>query len=136
MTLNVGDVFLAINPALSGDKPHFNIVVHTTADRLIVVTYTTTEIEKARHRCQKKEKIQFDNIEPETLVLVSTSDSASFATPCAIDCNIVQMMPEESFLTRPAFKILQPITNPDLILRIKEAIKRSFIVEQKVINLL
>ncbi len=38
MTLNVGDVFLAINPGLSGADPHFHIVVHRTTESLIVVT--------------------------------------------------------------------------------------------------
>ena len=136
MSLSVGDVFRAVNPGLAGDKPHFHIVVHKTNDNLIVVTYTTTNIEGARRRCQRVEKIQFPSIDPETLVLVYPSDSDSFTEESAINCNHVQMMHEESFTTRPAFKMLHPIKDPQLISRIKAAIKRSPIVEEKIIKVL
>jgi hypothetical protein len=46
------------------------------------------------------------------------------------------MMSEESYTTRPAFKLLQPIKNPALIGKIREAIKQSPIVEQKIIKIL
>lgn len=64
MILTRGDVFIAINPGLSGSEPHFHIVVQRTANDLIVVTYTTTEVEKARAQCQRAEKIMFPHIEP------------------------------------------------------------------------
>jgi hypothetical protein len=134
--LETGDVFLAINPGLSGSNAHYHIVVFKTADNLIVVTYTTTQIEKARRQCQRKEKIKFDTIEPETLVIVEPLDSMSFSQRCAIDCNIVQMMPEASYATKPAFKKLQPITNPTLIQRIRDAIKKSRVVEERILKLL
>lgn len=136
MSLEIGDVFLAINPGLAGEKVHFHIVVHRAADNLIVVTYTTTNIESARRQCQRVERIRIPTIEPETLVLVYPTDSDSFTKECAINCNHVQMMHEESFTTRPAFKILHPIKNPHLIQRIKEAIKKSPIVEAKIARLL
>lgn len=136
MILSPGDVFVAINPGLSGSEPHFHIVVHRTDDELIIVTYTTTEIEKARARCQRAEKIKFPHIEPETLVLTGPADCASFTSACAINCNHVQMMPEESYTTRPAFRKLQSIANPKLLDQIKAAIKKSLIVEQKIIQIL
>ena len=136
MSLIVGDVFLAINPGLSGNKPHFHIVVQKTKDNLVVVTYTTTKIEETKRHCRRVERITILSIEPATFVLVSPSDSESFTEECAINCNHVQMMSEESFTTRPAFKLLQPIKNPALIRRIREAIKQSPIVEQKIIKTL
>jgi hypothetical protein len=136
MILAPGDVFIAINPGLSGEQPHFHIVVHRTDNNLIVVTYTTTEIEKARVRCQRVEKIKFANIEPETLVLTGPEDCESFTRPCAVNCNHVQMMAEETYTTRPAFKKLMPIKNPNLIRQIRAAIKRSPVVEEKIIRLL
>ena len=136
MILSPGDVFVAINLGLSGSEPHFHIVVHRTDDELIIVTYTTTEIEKARARCQRAEKIRFSHIEPETLVLTGPNDCASFTSACAINCNHVQMMTEESYTTRPAFRKLHPIGNPKLLDQIKAAIKKSPIVEQKISQLL
>lgn len=136
MTLSVADVFLTINPALSGSHPHFHIVVHRTAENFIVVTYTTTKIEEARRRCRRKERIPFDHIEPGSLVIVTPQDSESFSQICAIDCNNVQMSPEESYLPRPAFKLLKPIKNGDLILKIREAIKKSPVVEEGIMKLL
>lgn len=136
MRLNVGDVFLAINPGLSGPDPHYHIVVHKTPEALIVVTYTTTNIEEARRHCQRAEKIKFLHIEPSTLVLTGPADSDSFDRPCAINCNHVQLMPEGTYTTRRAFKILSPIKNRDLIDRIKEGIKNSLLVEEKIIKLL
>jgi hypothetical protein len=136
MSLAAGDVFVAINPGLSGSEPHFHIVVHRTDDELIIVTYTTTEIEKARARCQHVEKIKFAHIDPETLVLTGPEDCASFTQACAINCNHVQMMSEETYTTRPAFRLLYPIKNPKLLSQIKAAIKKSPIVEEKIIRLL
>lgn len=136
MSLKVGDVFLAINPLFSGDKPHFHIVVQKTKDNLIVVTYTTSKIEETKRHCRRVERITFPSIEPATIVLVSPSDSGSFTEECAINCNHVQMMSEESYTTRPAFKLLQPIKNAALINKIREAIKQSPIVEQKIIKIL
>lgn len=136
MILTRGDVFVAINPGLSGSEPHFHIVVHRTDDHLIVVTYTTTEVEKARERCQRVEKIKFPHIEPETLVLTGPEDCESFTRECAINCNHVQMMSEESYTTRPAFRKLHPIGNPKLLDQIKAAIRKSPVVEQKISQLL
>ncbi len=136
MSLIVGDVFLAINPGLSGDRPHLHIVVQKTKNNLVVVTYTTTKIEEAKRHCRRVERITISSIEPATLVLVSPSDSESFTEECAINCNHVQIMSEESYATRPAFKLLQPIKNPALIDKIREAIKQSPIVEQKIIKIL
>jgi hypothetical protein len=136
MSLKVGDVFLAINLSLSGDKPHFHIVVQKTKDNLVVVTYTTTKIEETKRHCRRVERITFPSIEPATIVLVSPSDSGSFTEECAINCNHVQMMSEESYTTRPAFKLLLPIINTALIDKIREAIKQSPIVEQKIIKTL
>jgi hypothetical protein len=136
MSLKVGDVFLAINPGLSGNTPHFHIVIQKTKDNLVVVTYTTTRIEETKRYCRRVERITFPSIEPATIVLVSPSDSKSFTEGCAINCNHVQMMSEDSYTTRPAFKLLQPIINPALIDKIREAIKHSPIVEQKIIKVL
>jgi hypothetical protein len=136
MILSPGDVFIGINPGLSGSEPHFHIVVHRTDDDLIVVTYTSTEIEKARARCQRVEKIKFSHIEPETLVLTGPEDCESFSSECAINCNLVQMMAEDSYTTRPAFRKLHPIRNMQLLDQIKAAIKKSPIVEEKIVRLL
>lgn len=136
MSLDAGDVFRAINPALSGDTPHFHIVVHKTSDKLVVVTYTTTRIEQARLRCQRVERIKFENIDPETLILTGPEDCDSFTQPCAVNCNHVQMRDESYYEWSPAFKRLAPIKNLELISRIHAAIKKSPIVEQKIIKLL
>ena len=136
MSLIVGDVFLAINLSLSGDNPHFHIVVQKTKDNLVVVTYTTTKIEETKRHCRRVERITFPSIEPATIVLVGPPDSVSFTEESAINCDHVQMMSEESYTTRPAFKLLQPIINTALIDKIREAIKQSPIVEQKIIKTL
>ncbi|MBI5464746.1 MAG: hypothetical protein HY966_07340 [Ignavibacteriales bacterium] len=135
MTLTAGDVFLCVNPGLSGDDPHYHIVIHTTENRLVVVTYTTSQIEKVRRRCQRKEKIRFAHIEPETLVVVEPSDSPSFTKQCAIDCNNVQMLSEEYYVSSKSFQKVSSITNPNLIPRIKSAIAKSRIVEERIIRI-
>ena len=136
MSLNVGDVFIAINPPLTGESPHFHIVVQKTEDKLVVVTYTTTKIEEARRRCQRVEKINFPHIEPDTLVLTGPKDCTSFSEQCAINCNHAQMLDESYYELSLAFKRLSPINNQNLIIKIREAIKKSPIVEQKIIKML
>ena len=136
MSLNVGDVFRAINPPLSGSSPHFHLVVQKTQEGLVVVTYTTTNLEEARRRCQRVEKIKLSHIEPETLILTGPNDCDSFSETCAINCNHVQMLEETYYEWSPAFKRLSPIKNPDLIVKIREAIKKSPVVEGRIIKLL
>jgi hypothetical protein len=46
------------------------------------------------------------------------------------------MMSEESYTRRPPFRLLQPIKNPAVIDKIREAIKQGPIAEQKTIKLL
>ena len=51
-TLNVEDVFLSKNPELSGDKPHYHIVIHKTEDNKVVVVYSTSNIERVKRKCR------------------------------------------------------------------------------------
>jgi hypothetical protein len=136
MSLNVGDVFRAINAPLSGASPHFHIVVQRTQEKLVVVTYTTTNIKDARRHCQRVEKINLPHIEPETLVVTGPNDCDSFSERCAVNCNHVQVREEAYYEWSPAFKRLPPIKNPDLLIRIREAIKKSPVVEERIIKLL
>ncbi|MGA9365339.1 MAG: hypothetical protein WBW16_13325 [Bacteroidota bacterium] len=136
MSLIVGDVFRAINAPLSGASPHFHIVVQKTQEELVVVTYTTTNIKDARKHCQRVEKIKLAHIEPETLVVTGPNDCDSFSEPCAINCNHVQMREESYYEWSPSFKRLSPVKNQDLVVRIREAIKKSPVVEQRIIKLL
>ena len=87
VTLNVGDVFLSINNELSGDNPHYHIVVLQTAYDEILVVHTTKEVEKVKSRCRKKEKIKFDHIDPTTCVVLNNKHSDTFSVDSAIDCN-------------------------------------------------
>jgi len=132
MTLTDGDIFLAINPTVSGDSAHFHIVVKSTKDDQLIVVYTTTKIEKVLKRCRWREGIVFDEREPETVVRLSSKDSDSFSSNCIVDCNMVRMWPERYFLTMNGFKKVQPLKNQRALVNIKNAIRASIVVEERV----
>ena len=54
----------------------------------------------------------------------------------AIDCNKAVLKPESYFTTKQYFKICKPINNSKVINKIKEAIRKSNIVEDRIKTLL
>jgi len=134
--LQPGDVFLSITPELSGDNPHFHIVVIKTAADYVLVVHTTKEVDKARQRCQKKEKIKFDHIDPDTLVLINNSHCDDLFLESAIDCNKVVLKHQDYFTSKQYYKKCTPIKVPAVIDKIKLGIKSSPTVEDSIKNLL
>ena len=136
INLNVGDVFLSINPGLSGTEPHFHIVVHKTQNDELVVVHTTKEVEKVRQRCLKREDIKFDHIDPSTMIIINNSHCSSLAVESAIDCNKAQLKPQTFFIEKQYFKHCSPLSDLLKIASIKSAIKSSTIVEDYIKKLL
>ena len=136
LDLNVGDIFLVINLALSGENPHYHIVVHKTEDNRILVVHTTKEIEKVKIRCRNREKIKFDYIEPDTAIVINPSDSETFDIKCVIDCNKAQLKPISFFTSKYEFKIRSPLKDITIINKIKQGILKSPVIEEVVKKLL
>jgi len=134
--LTPGDVFLRVNESLSGAEEHFHIVIHKTVDEQIVVVYTTKQIDKVRERCQRNEGIKFPHIDPETMVLIEPKDCKTLNKPSAIDCNKVQIMPEDWYTSNITFKKKICVSNKSKLNEIKKAIVKSEIVSGKIKRLL
>ncbi len=135
-TLKVADVFLSITPELSGDDPHYHIVVYKSFDDKVIVVHTTKEVNKVRERCCKREKIKFNHIDPDTMVLINNSQCASLKFESAIDCNKAILKPITYFTGKQYFKQLAPISDMQVIANIIRGIKLSPIVEDSIKNLL
>ena len=134
--LQPGDVFLSITPELSGDNPHFHIVILKTINDDVLIVYTTKELVKARVRCQRAERIKFPHIDPETLVIVNAKHSSAFSIDSAIDCNKAILKPQDYFLNKQYFKKCTPIQSSKTIDIIKDGILKSDIVPDYIKKLL
>jgi len=135
-SLQPGDVFLSITPELSGDNPHFHIVVIKTVADYVLVVHTTKEIEKTRQRCQKKEKIKFVHIDPDTMIVINSSHCDDLSIESAIDCNKAILKHQDYFTTKQYYKKCKPIKVLTVIDKIKQAIKSSPVIEDVIKNLL
>jgi hypothetical protein len=135
-TLEVGDVFLSISPELCGDSPHYHIVVYKDSNTEdILVVHTTKEIDKVKARCMIKENVKFDYL-IETMVKIDNSHCESLIIESAIDCNKAILKPVSFFIKKQYYKKCLPIKEMKIIDIIKNAIKKSPVITQNIIDLI
>ena len=136
-SLEVGDIFLSISPELCSTNPHYHIVIYKNNDNgNILVVHTSSEIDKVRARCQGRENIKFDYIEPETMVIIDNYHCRSLTVKSAIDCNKAILKNISYFTQKQYFKKCLPIIDTTIIEVIKNAIRKSPVIALNIIDLL
>ena len=130
--LETGDIYLIRDFHNTGYDPHYQIVVHKTRSKDLIIVYPTTETAKAKKRCLRDSPHTPIGEDPTTYVEIPKGSCLSLPNHCAVNCDKAFKSSEADRESGMDFKKKGHKLSLVLLQKIVDGVKDSDVVEEYV----